>query len=104
PPSAFMRIGVAGRDARTFRDHGARAAAPYTYRVRALTAAGPSEYSGEVTVMAAAAGSLSVRPPTVAFGTIRAHGSREHAVLVKNRGAGTLTGTVIAPGAAFSIP
>jgi fibronectin type III domain protein len=46
----FTRVGVVGREVRTFRDSGTRPGMSYVYRVRAVSAADASPYSDELLV------------------------------------------------------
>ncbi|HTE21067.1 MAG TPA: fibronectin type III domain-containing protein [Armatimonadota bacterium] len=75
----------------------------YTFRIRAVNANGPSEYSEEVSVTTEASGrgsgDLVVTPLRLTFGPLAVGRGRRRLVTIINSGKGPLFGTVIAPDA-----
>ncbi len=61
----YTRIGVTGPNQTTFAVTGLRAGIRYSFRVRALRPAGPTEYSDELAVNTPAPGRIHVRPTSL---------------------------------------
>ena len=75
----------------------------YSFRIRAVNANGPSEYSEEVIITTLASGrgpgSVVVTPLRATFGPLGLGRGRRRFITIINSGSGLLSGTVIAPDA-----
>ena len=71
--------------------------------MRAVTGAGGSAYSNELTFTLAARGTLHLSHTALSFHGGRAGGAETRTLTVRNGGSGPLNGTVAAPAGAFTV-
>jgi hypothetical protein len=99
----FRVISSADHRVTTFRDRLSGTERAYTYRVRAVSSTAASAYSNELTFTLAGRGGLHVSRSALKFHGVRAGSAETRMIVVKNIGPGPLSGTVTAPGGAFSV-
>lgn len=100
---SFRVIGSVKHGVTTFRDRMTGTERAYTYRVRAVSATAASAYSNELTFTLAARGTLHLSRAALSFHGVRAGSAEVRTLVVRNAGAGPLSGMVTSPAGAFSV-
>lgn len=100
---SFRVIGSVKHGVTTFRDRMTGTERAYTYRVRAVSATAASAYSNELTFTLAARGTLHLSRTALSFHGVRAGSAEVRTLVVRNAGAGPLSGMVTSPAGAFSV-
>lgn len=99
----FARIATLPATAREYLDTGLAARTRCAYRLRAVNSGGPSEYTPVVEVQTPPAGTLSIKPAQVDFGTVPVGQPATRSVTLKNTGRYPVWLNVGTPGSPFQV-
>jgi len=100
----FEKIGETSANQTQFVDGNIRNNIQYEYRVRAVNADGPSDYSNPVVAFFGTPGKIRVQPTKIDFGTVKAGATRTRKFTVRNTGRTDISVTIsLAEGTPFAI-